>query len=622
MIQLRLLSLLLLTVTVATAFGQSSETRKPATASETGKAKTEKDFEAERVIRERRANAQSLLISLAADAGRFNDLTLRARTLARIADALWDADAERARAMFRKAWDAAELMDEESRRITLDEIKQQEAKGGSVAVSGKPSIRNEVLRLAARRDRKLGEELLAKMTIDREKDADSIDKTGMFDTPEALTQRLRLARQLLEADVERAIQFADPALAVVNRDAVDFLSYLREKDAAAADRRYAALLARTAGDLKADANTISILSAYLFTPHTFVTFNASGDSSTQSSRGSAPPEVSLDLRAAFFRVATDVLLRPLQPPGQDQTTSGITGKYLMLRRLLPLFEQYATKESAEAVRSQMQALANAVPETYRNRDDDTIREGIRPTEKSEDREQKLLGQIERTKAGPDRDQLYLQLAKLYSDAGDLRARDVVEKIDESEIRNQARAFIDALMVLRAVDKKDADRILEMVRIGDLTHLQKTWALTQAAKLVYKTDLEKALSLLEQADAEGRRIDTSNADRPRALMAVANTYLVVDRRKAWDQVSDVTKAANSAPTFTGEDGVLRVSLLTKGMASIRTSTVREFDVAPVFIDLANEDYARTIELAQLFDKEAPRASATIAIARTVLEEKKK
>jgi hypothetical protein len=159
-------------------------------------------------------------------------------------------------------------------------------------------------------------------------------------------------------------------------------------------------------------------------------------------------------------------------------------------------------------------------------------------------------------------------------------------------------------------------------VGDLTHIQKTWALAQAAKLVYKTDMDKALSLLEQADAEARRIDASDPDRPRALMAVASTFLLVDRGKAWDAVSDVTKAANSAPTFTGEDGILRISLLTKGMASIRFSSAQEFDVAPVFRELANDDYSRTIELARLFEKEAPRASATIAIAKTVLEEKKK
>ena len=46
------------------------------------------DGEAERLLRERRANAQSLLISLAADAATYTDQRLRARTLARIGDAL------------------------------------------------------------------------------------------------------------------------------------------------------------------------------------------------------------------------------------------------------------------------------------------------------------------------------------------------------------------------------------------------------------------------------------------------------------------------------------------------------------------------------------------------------
>jgi hypothetical protein len=104
--------------------------------------------------------------------------------------------------------------------------------------------------------------------------------------------------------------------------------------------------------------------------------------------------------------------------------------------------------------------------------------------------------------------------------------------------------------------------------------------------------------------------------------VANAFLTVDRRKAWDAVSDATKAANSAEGFTGEDGLMRITLLTKGTSSIRSSTAREFDVAPIFSELANEDYNRTVELARLFEREAPRASATIAIARSILEEKKK
>ena len=603
---------------------QPNDARKPAAVAD-AKSKTEKDPEAERLLRERRENAQSLLISLAADAANYSDQKLRARTLARIADALWDADPERARAMFRKAWDAAEVVDQEGKRRMQEEIKEQQARRGTSAVTGPPNIRGEVLRLAARRDRKLGEELLGKLTVEKKEEAQQAAdraRSGFSDTPEAITQRLSLARQLLEADVQRALQFADPALTTITQNGVDFLSYLREKDPAAADQRYAALLGRAAGDQQTDANTVSLLASYLFTPHVFVQFNGNGANTTSSGRNTPPPDVSPELRAGFFRVAADVLMRPLPPPGQDQSTSGVVGRYLMIKRLMPLFEQFAPRQTTDALRAQMDALANAVSEEARQRDDDTVREGIRPPERSEDLEHTLLDRAERAKTSEERDQIYIQLARMRSQDGDMRARDFVEKIEDSEVRKQARAFVDAAMMLRAVDKKDVDQILEIVRTGELTHLQKSWALTQAAKLLSKTDNERALTLLDQADAEARRIEPSNPDRPRALMGVANAFLVVDRRKVWDAASDATKAANSAEGFTGEDGLIRIALLTKGMSSIRSSSVREFDIAPIFSELANDDYNRSVELARLFEREAPRASATIAIARSILEEKKK
>src|SRR2546422_1518288 len=85
------------------------------------------------------------------------------------------------------------------------------------------------------------------------------------------------------------------------------------------------------------------------------------------------------------------------------------------------------------------------------------------------------------------------------------------------------------MILRAVDKKEIDRILELARNGELTHAQKAWALTQAAKLIGKTDQEKALMLLDDATTEARRIDASDADRPRALIAIASANLIIDRK---------------------------------------------------------------------------------------------
>ena len=204
----------------------------------------------------------------------------------------------------------------------------------------------------------------------------------------------------------------------------------------------------------------------------------------------------------------------------------------------------------------------------------------------------------------------------------MRARDYVAKIDDDELRHQAEPFIDATMIMRAVDKKDSDRLLEIVRIGNLTHFQKAWALAQAARFLAKSDREKSLSLIDDAIAEARRIDKSDPDRPRALLAVANAILIVDRAKAWDIVDEIARAANSAEGFTGEDGVLRISVLTKGMSSIHSTSAGEFDVSGAFGELAKDDYNRTVEMARLFEREAPRASAVIAIARSVLEEKKK
>lgn len=627
MIRHNLLALVCVLAFSAAIIAQPSESTKPAAKNVANNTKSAKEAEAERMLKERRENARSLLLSLASDAGRFNDQTLRARTQARIADVLWSADPERARALFRKAWESAEIVDQEGQRKVEEDIKQQKASngGGSVSVMGAPNIRGEVLRLAARRDRALGEEFLGKLRAEQQQEAsDSADRSrnNPLDAPEAAAQRLNLARQLLDTDVARALQFADPALTNITREGLDFLSYLRDKDAAAADLRYSAFLARAAADLQSDANTVSFLSSYIFTPHLFVTFTNNGGASTSStSRETGAANVPEQLRNAFFRAAGDILLRPLAPPGQDQTSAGVQGKYLMLKRLAPLFDQFAPRELADAIHAQADALAQAVPEDARQRDDDGLREGIRPPQTLDDREKILQDRIDRAKTSEERNALYIQMARLYVEKGDIRARDFVAKIDDSDLRKQATNFIDGSLVMRAIDKKDVDQIFQLAKDGELSHVQRSWALLQAAKLLAKTDRERSLGAIEEATAEARRIEELDPDRPRAMIGIANALLPLDRARGWDAVYEAIKAANSSEGFTGEDGLIKITMQSKGMSSVRSSSVAEFNVAGIFTELAKEDYNRTVELTRGFQREAPRASATIAIARSVLEDKK-
>jgi hypothetical protein len=250
-----------------------------------------------------------------------------------------------------------------------------------------------------------------------------------------------------------------------------------------------------------------------------------------------------------------------------------------------------------------------------------LREGIRPQQSPEDREKALQDRIDRAKTAEERDGLYIQMARLYVDKGDIRARDFTDKIEDQDLRNKVRPYIDGSLAFRAVDKKDFDLIFEVLKKGDLTHFHRAWALTQTAKLLSKTDRERALSTLEEATLEAKRIEEADADRPRALTAIANALYTIDHPKGWDAVAEAVKAANGAESFTGEDGVVRLSLLTKSGSSVRSTSSSDFNVASVFSELAKEDYNKTVEVIRGYEREAPRASATIAIAKTVLEDKK-
>jgi len=621
-----LLILACLLISSASAIAQPNNAQ-AAAKTKVGSGKPARDPEAERILKERRANAQSLLINLAADARNFNDQTLRARTMARIAGVLWEADHERARTMFRAAWDAAEIADKGGRERVQEDIRQQRNKTGGqgYAVASPPNIRREVLRLAAQRDRALGEELLGKYKEQTEREAGDVKNASRnaLNVDERISQRLILAGQLLDAgDTERAMQFADPVLGEINIQSIDFLSTLREKDSAVADQRYAAMLANAVASSQSDANTVSMLSSYIFTPHLYLAFQGAGFSTSQMARALAPPDIAGGLRDEFFRAAANILMRPLASPGQDQTTAGPDGQYLVTKRLMPLFEKYAPLETTTVLRAQLEALNSVASNNARQRDDESLNRGLAPEKPASDREQLLLDRIDRAKTSAERDQLNVQLAFFLAGKGEMRARDYVDKIDDTETRNSARAYVDGSMASQAITKKDTDRGLEFVRTGDLTKLQKSWLLAQAAKLLVKTDRDRALSLIDEAMSEARRIDASDPDSPRAFFGVTNALLSLNRAGAWDAMSDAIKASNSAEKFTGEDGHLTLRMITKGMNAVSSNPIADFDVAGIFEALATEDYERALDLARGLKYEAPRANAVMAIARSVLEAKKK
>jgi len=587
---------------------------------QTRKANTNTE-EADAEAAQQRTIAISLVNSLADDARSFKDLTRRARVQARAADVLWDTDPERARELFRRAWEAAQIVDEESAKKRAEEMKRLESAGEPVVVRGGPSLRSEVLRLVAKRDRKLGEEFLKVLDEAAEKaraeaEADQRRNSGFR---MAGSQRLQLARRLLQdGEIERALEFAAPALDSVNVDTIFFLSDLREKNAQTADTAYATLLARSARDPNSDANTVSGLSSYLFTPFLYVTFEKSGGANQNQQRGPPPPPVvDGELRNNFLKVAFQILMQPMAAPDQDRTTHGPTGKYLIIKRLLPLFEQHAP-DLAPGLRTQMTALASAVPPTFQQGENRAVSVGILPESEEGDPLQRMQHRLDRATRADDRDAIYADYAVALIDRDDPRGRDLVDKIENTELRKGVKAYTDFQLANSAVQKKDVAEVSRLVKSGELTSIQKVWALTTAAKFVIASERSRATDMLEEALAESRRISASDPDRARALTGVAAGFAEIDRVRAWEILSEVVKAANNADAFTGEDSQISARLQTKFMVVINAASAQDFDLLAVFRHLANADLLRAIQLAKTFTGEAPRAVATLAIARSVLE----
>lgn len=596
-----------------TSFGQQAQSTPPKPA----QAKAE---ELDDVVAQRRAIGISLVTSLADEARSFKDQTRRARVQARAADVLWDTDPERARELFRRAWEAAEVADAEVAKQQAEDLRKMEAAGGPVVLRGGPDLRSEVLRIVAKRDRKLGEEFLK--LLDEATEKERADNANNRNGPGGMlgsSKRLQLARRLAEdGQVERAMEFAAPAMDKVTIDAIFFLSTLREKNAQFADAAFSNLLARAARDPLSDANTVSGLSSYLFTPFLYVTFERDGGSNQNRGRPpSPPPAVSLTLRSNFLRVAYEILMQPLPAPDQDHTTSGRVGKYLIIKRLLPLFEEFAG-DLAAGLRTQMTALASYVPPDMQQGENRALTSGLQPDSNEGDPFQKMQDRLDRASKSDERDAIYADYAVALTDKGDPRARDLVDKIADADLRKNVKAYTDFQWTQLAVKNKDVTEVSRLAKNAELSSIQRVWAYTNAARLLSNSERSRAIEQLEEALTEARRISASDPDRARSLTAVAAGLVELDQVRAWETIAEVIKAANNAETFTGEDSRISSRLQTKRMVVMTNASAPDFDLITVFRALAQIDLLRAVQLAKSFTGEAPRAVATLAVARAALE----
>ncbi|HEY5884858.1 MAG TPA: hypothetical protein VIT88_09245 [Pyrinomonadaceae bacterium] len=581
--------------------------------------------EADPETAQKRSIALSMLSSLAVEARSYRDEPLRARVQARVADVLWDHDQEAARSLFTRAWDTADAIDLHepvSRSVSLRSNLRPTLSVGLV----KTNLLAEILRLASARDYKFGEVLLAKLT----KSADGDHRPAGKDSPprpadQELRERLRLASEFIEnGNVQRALQFADPALTQITTASIQFLVALRDKDQRQADQRFARLLFIAAEDPKSDANTVSLLTSYAFTPSVYLQVSEMGIPSVISyDRGPAPP-LEASLRSNFFRVSANILLRPLDQ--LDRSSAGRPGTYLVARRLFPLFHQYAP-DLAATISAHLAAMGPEAAEATVRAGDRLLNRGFNSSGEADSRttgevESDLKDLLERARNSDERDRAYGFAAMQLARAGDAHAYDFVDKVEDTETRKSVKRITDYGYLMGLLEKKKTDELIARVTESGLNSTLRAHFLVRAAELLEKTDRVRAMEVLDKASEEAKRINAATPERAYVFVSLLAAYTKLDRARVSDLARESIKAANNVADFTGENGQYNWMIEGKFSARLGTALAGPTDLPDAFAIMTADDFYQAVDLSRTFKGDAPRALATLAIARAVLEDRNK
>jgi hypothetical protein len=572
-----------------------------------------------------------------------DDLFYRARIQMLAADALWPFDEERARAIFRRAWDAATASDKAEREA--DETEEGLPAGSTDTFVSE--ARDEVLVKVAARDPQLASLFLREYMKDREGDASSNTarnrpqrRTPWRELSAASARRLALALDLLNSNQpERAAQVAAPLINDgVSGDLLSFILHLREQSAGQADALYVSLLKRTRMDAEADANSVLLLSAPVISPQLLVVVDERGSllfrpiSSTAAAPQAQPP-LPASARSLFYNVAATVLARPIiQRPDLNPAREAVA-LYFTIGRLLPHFEREAPQYAPE-MSARQSALLNEVAESRRDQLSAQIELTSLTPERGDDLLKPELERLARSSDDAERDRISLAIVRkaarnrLWD-----RARRAAAEIKDAGARRAALSFIavnEIADIARAYEKDkegDFESPANYVRGADVPPFVAAWGLTETALVASRAGKSQSASeLMDEAERYAARVEMGTRQRVAAYAIMTNYASRIDQARAWRLLTETVKAANAVEDYAGDEASLDLTADedadedNSAAADHFSIDADAFRLDATFATMARLDFEKALAEARGLRGKIPQALAHIAAARATLEKK--
>jgi hypothetical protein len=474
----------------------------------------------------------SLVVQLADLARSSSDAAFAARAQAQAATLLWPHDRERARAIFRGAFDslAAPVEPDSDNALTSPLRRQLQAELLSQVARRDPELAENIARALAHSAEGLKDEAASQVPVGARataSEASSDDELFAASTVRAEVEQRELlvsvALQIVERDPHRAMALAQLSLgAGISPNFGRLLTLMRGVDAVLADLLFSSAVARLEQSRAASLTDIHALGSYLVS------------SAGQATKDSAKKSMTVRfLRLAFDQVmrysskAEPVAAAAAKSPDAELESSAV---YFIGRQLADIFALYLPDRLAR-LKAKMSEL-NGASAFERVIDPSAVQPSGPADAAREAREASDEG---------ERSLLYARAALGWLAAGEMsQAESSALKIINAEMRDRVLIQIARR---QTADNRIEDAVALSSRIEDDAARLGVLVRLAGAALSAK-DRVRATELLNQAEREALRMPPSAA-RSQALLTVVSSFSAFDVLRAFEVMQAAVKAINVA-----------------------------------------------------------------------------
>jgi hypothetical protein len=557
-----------------------------------------------------------VLNSTADEARKWDDKRIAARTQARIADLIWDANPESANNYLKAAWSAS---------ASVEEPKVD--RSAFVNPSRRNAVRRDVLLVARKRAPELAAKWLQEM-VEESKSGDEKER-GTFDDRSARSAvLLQMANQLVADNPQAAADLLIESL----RDGISFnfqttLVRIQQKDLALSEKVFRAALMRLRATGMSDPNELLTLYAYLYTPGRVLGANTA-DNRNQAQLALGGPRVAVPagrqnpaMALEFLELASDLLL---STPVPESNNAQIAARSLVSAIGIVLSEvSKQLPEKGALLRARAQQLdseARFSTEPIQRKPD---MPEFRPGESKESFAERRVDLLEEMAAkGRDvltRDIGYANAAVATTVERYERGLDLAGKIDDENLRDGVRSWLLYRAVLHSIAAGNLDQAHRLNLKNADAATRAVCLVVGAQRLVKDKDTDRASEWLRQAGAILKRSEPNEGVARTALGMVA-TYGRFDTQAALDWLLCAVKLMRKNPPASLNDdrapSIKRISGITP--TSDFTSNTTGFSLEAAVAALPPDQFDQVLYILNDITPQETRGMALLTLCSNLLK----